>query len=301
MSNAEKVLQLAGPRHPRRREKVVPIDKDAPAKSAGRHKPRQLNGLSRQMAEEIAAAPSVAILSDFDGTLAPIRRRPEYVKMSVRVRDALAQLARQGNLVGIVSGRGLIDVRDKVGLHNICYVGCHGYTMQDSRGHTISLMNRTEKEILSRARRSVAPQLRRIKGIRLEPKEAGLAVHYRDAGKPSIRAARSLIDQILAKDRRLHLLSGKKVWEILPGPRVDKWTAIRFLLALENHADSLLVYIGDDVTDESVFSRMRGISIAVGKPRNTAAQFVVDSPFEVWRFLDQIIEAKENRTPSPLR
>src|ERR1700683_926385 len=211
MSHAEKILHLGSHRPSRRREKVVPITKDRRAGGARPHKPRHLNGLSTRIAQEIAAAPSVAILSDFDGTLAPIRRRPEIVKMSVRVRDALAQLARQGNLVGIVSGRGLIDVREKVGLNGICYVGCHGYTMQDSRGHTISLMNRTEKEILSRARRVAAPKLRRIKGIRLEPKEAGLAVHYRDASIASIRAARALVDQVLAKDRRLHLLAGKQV------------------------------------------------------------------------------------------
>jgi len=255
------------------------------------HSPRPLGAAWREIAARLAAAPRLAVLSDFDGTLAAIRRDPARVQMSAGVRDVLARLAADSDaLVGVISGRGLADVRRRVGLSGICYVGCHGYLMQDSRGHVITLVNREERAHLARVRRSLVPKLRRLRGIRIEPKEAGFAVHFREATRATAAKARALIDAVFARDTGLYLLGGEKVWEILPGPRIDKWMAISLLLMLENHADSLLIYIGDDVTDERVFSRMHGISIVVGKDARTTADYFVESPSDVRRFLSHLAE-----------
>jgi trehalose-phosphatase len=257
----------------------------------GAGSPRPLRDAQSEIAARLAAAPRLAVLSDFDGTLAAIRRDPTRVRMSVGVREALTHLAADPDtLVGVISGRGLADIRRRVGLSGICYVGCHGYLMQDSRGHVISLINRDERAHLTRVRRSLVPKLRRLRGIRIERKEAGFAVHYRNATREAAAEARALIDEVFARDTGLHLLAGEKVWEILPGPRVDKWTAISLLLMLENHADSLLIYIGDDVTDEHVFSRMHGISIVVGRDKRTTADYFVDSPSDVRQFLNNLAE-----------
>ena len=164
--------------------------------------------------------------------------------------------------------------------------------MKAARGHAVTLMSRAEETLLEDVRKTLTLKFQGIRGIRLEPKEAGIAVHYRDASRREIEIARAAVKGMLAANRRLHLLVGKKVWEILPGPGVDKWTAMRFLLALENHADSLLIYVGDDATDEYVFSRMRGISIVVGKRRRTAAKFFVEPPSDVRRLLEELVRTK---------
>lgn len=242
---------------------------------------------------EIASHSSLAVLSDFDGTLAPIRRRPESVRMNERVRSILAELAKQGHLVGIVSGRSLADIRSRVGLGGVCYVGCHGYSMEDSRGRVVTIVTPSEKNLLLRVKRSLSPKIRPLKGVRIEPKEAGIAIHYRDAKPAAAKKAKAIVDKVLEQDRRLHLLVGKKVWEILPGPGIDKWTAIRFLLALENRSESLLIYMGDDLTDEHVFSRLRGISIAVGKRRRTAAKYFVRNPSDVRKVLEKLLEKRK--------
>jgi trehalose-phosphatase len=52
-------------------------------------------------------------------------------------------------------------------------------------------------------------------------------------------------------------------------------------------SNSLAVYIGDDLTDESVFRKLRGISIAVRKDGSTAASFRLDSSKEVHEFLER--------------
>jgi trehalose-phosphatase len=244
------------------------------------------------IAPAIAATRDLAVLSDFDGVLAEIRRQPEDVEMRTPMRDALLRLRDQGTLVGVVSGRRLADVRKHVNVPGICYGGCHGYMMQDSRGRHVSLVDRDETALLARVRQHLAPKLHHLNGINLEVKEAGLTVHYRAASPAAAQQALVLVREAAATDERLQLLDGKKVWEILPGARVNKWTAVRVLLALEDRSDALLVYIGDDATDERVFERMRGISVAVGKTTDTAAEYFVQAPSDVRQFLERIAERR---------
>ncbi|MFZ0038996.1 MAG: trehalose-phosphatase [Candidatus Acidiferrales bacterium] len=254
--------------------------------------PRPLFAAWDEIEAAVSEATSLVVMSDFDGTLAPIQSQPEQVRLGARVRAALAQLVTKDVLVGIVSGRSLPDVRKRVGLDGICYVGCHGYSFQATHGHPVTLMNRAEEALLPSVGRALKLRLKNLHGIRVEAKEAGLAIHYRNATRRDANRARAAIQDAVKRNRRLHLITGKKVWEILPGPGVDKWTAIRLLLALEDRAKSLLVYIGDDVPDEHVFARMRGISVAVGKRRHTAARFYVETTADVRRFLEELAKAK---------
>jgi alpha,alpha-trehalase len=257
--------------------------------------PRPLSAGRAEIATAIAQAPGLAVLSDFDGTLARIQRDPARVELSPATRAALESLTQRGALVGVISGRGLADIRARVGLRGIGYSGCHGYLLEDSRGHVLTLATREEQARLAAATRTLTPRLRRVRGIRLEKKEIGLAVHYRGASQASIRRAHALLEVALANPG-LRLLPGSKVWELLPGGGVDKLTAIRLLLVLEQHLNSLVIYIGDDVTDERVFAQVRGprrdcrtwITIAVGKTTDTTADYFVESPADVRRFLGEI-------------
>ena len=274
---------LAGPSARR----VVPINARRKFGS-----PRPLFAAWDEIEAALCEATSLVVMSDFDGTLAAIRSQPEQVRLSAHVRAALAQLVAKDVLVGIVSGRSLPDVRKRVGLDGICYVGCHGYSFQTTGGRPVTLMNRAEEALLPSINRTLRLRLKDLPGIRVETKEAGIAIHYRNATRRDAKRARTVIQETVKTNRRLHLITGKKVWEILPGPGVDKWTAIRLLLALEDRAKSLLVYIGDDVPDEYVFARMRGISVAVGKRRHTAARFYVETTADVRRFLEELTKAK---------
>jgi trehalose 6-phosphate phosphatase len=254
--------------------------------------PRPLFAAWDEIEAALCEATSLVVMSDFDGTLTPIQSQPEQVRLSAHVRVALAQLVAKDVLVGVVSGRSLPDVRKRVGLDRICYVGCHGYSFQTTNGHPVTLMNRAEEALLPSISRTLRLRLKDLRGIRVETKEAGISIHYRNATRRDAKRARAAIQETIRQNRRLHLITGKKVWEILPGPGVDKWTAIRMLLALEDRAKSLLVYIGDDVPDEYVFARMRGISVAVGKRRHTAARFYVETTADVRRFLEELARAR---------
>lgn len=229
----------------------------------------------------------VFLFFDFDGTLASIRRRPEDVHLSAELQRLLAGIGREGVIVAIISGRGLGDVCRRAAVRNIWYAGAHGYFLRAPHGGTTSLLSSADRKQVERALRFLRAELRRIPGIQLESKEATIAVHYRRAGGTAQTRAFKAVRQAVKRYSFLKVMHGKKVWEILPSARIDKWTAARAILARQRWSASrdLLFYFGDDTTDEAVFRGMKGISVVVGKQSRTAARYFVRSPADVKRFL----------------
>ena len=62
---------------------------------------------------------------DFDGTLAPIRPRPDDVQVSATIALRLEKLARV-RPVAIVTGRRIADVRERLGFVPAWIIGNHG-------------------------------------------------------------------------------------------------------------------------------------------------------------------------------
>ncbi len=87
-------------------------------------------------------------------------------------------------------------------------------------------------------------------------------------------------------------MRGKQIWELLPRGRMDKAAAIELILKKQGgpawRKNFCIVYLGDDLTDESVFKRLRGISVVVGRRSGTAARYFVETPGDVRRFLLQV-------------
>ena len=251
--------------------------------------PRHLWEVWEQVERRIHRASRLALFTDFDGTLVPIASSPEQVQLSPPVRLLLSDLIRKGVMVGVASGRRLADVRARVGLRGIWYVGSHGYSLHCPGSRPLIFLDPEQKAERARVRRILARELHGLTGIRLEPKEGSVAVHYRNASRRAALLAVAAIQQILKAHPPLHLLSGKKVWELLPDRRTSKWTAIQHILRTERQEGSRLVfYMGDDSTDERVFEKMTGISVAVGKRRRTSARFFLRSPGEVRRLLKKL-------------
>ncbi|XP_055307230.1 uncharacterized glycosyl hydrolase MT2062-like, partial [Sitodiplosis mosellana] len=70
---------------------------------------------------------SIALLSDFDGTLARLGPDPELTAIVPAAKDALEQLVKRSNIfTGIISGRPMADLRKRVGIDNCTYSGKHG-------------------------------------------------------------------------------------------------------------------------------------------------------------------------------
>lgn len=235
----------------------------------------------------LARASCVALFLDFDGTLAPIRLRPESVSLPGSVRSLLKRIAQSGVCVAIITGRGLADVRRRVDLNGVWYAGSHGYFLLAPKGCRLSLLTKQQRANIQRVLRSIRPALRSVPGIQIEPKDATISVHYRRAKPSAVRSALVVVRQAVKSNPGLKLMHGKKIWEILPAAPVDKWTAARFILQKQfsSRRDLLLFYLGDDTTDETVFRKMQGISVVIGRKKATAARYFLRSHSEVKQFL----------------
>ena len=231
---------------------------------------------------------------DYDGTLTPIVSRPQDAVISKPMREAVGALSEKYT-VAIISGRMRKDVENLVGIDNLFYAGSHGF---DIRGPGFSLVQPKVSEIVPVVDKVISrlkSELKGIKGVFIEEKKFSVAVHYRLLeDQDSLPKVKEAVDNIVAGHESLRLLSGKKVFEILPDIPWDKGQAIRWIMrALGISWDkSSVIYIGDDTTDEYAFRiiNTRGSGILVSsKDMFSSARFRLKDPNEVGELFEKII------------
>src|SRR5829696_6595636 len=84
-------------------------------------------GPGSSLLESLRRDPSrTAILTDVDGTLAPIVARPQEAAVPAAATRALERVAERYGLVGCISGRRAEEARRLVGLDRLAYAGNHG-------------------------------------------------------------------------------------------------------------------------------------------------------------------------------
>jgi trehalose 6-phosphate phosphatase len=90
-------------------------------------------------------------------------------------------------------------------------------------------------------------------GVLVEDKKYSLVLHFRGAPKEEERLSRHVMACRAAfPDEPTELLLGKAMLEVLR-PGINKGESICKLMALAPFSGRMPVFIGDDVTDESVF------------------------------------------------
>src|SRR5690606_24767031 len=114
-----------------------------------------------ELVERWRARGILAVLLDFDGTLAPIVPHPDQAVLDARCRVAIQALARHENVrVAVVSGRALEDVAKRVQVEGIHYAGNHGMEISGPAIHEVMAEARTARpglvRVLDRLRRDVA-------------------------------------------------------------------------------------------------------------------------------------------------
>jgi trehalose 6-phosphate phosphatase len=198
-----------------------------------------------------------AILTDVDGTLAPIVPRPEEAAVPARATELLAQLDERYGLVGCISGRRAEEARNLVGVESIAYAGNHGLELllpgDEAPRFDASLEGR-EGEATAFVAALGDESLVEV-GLRLEDKGPIQALHWRSVEDE--RAAEARAHEIAAAAGRsgLELRWGRKVLELRPAGGGGKDAAVAALLATDGVTAA--VYAGDDRTDLDAFRRLR--------------------------------------------
>jgi trehalose 6-phosphate phosphatase len=270
-----------------------------------------------EYARTLADGPApLLVVTDFDGTLAPITMEPTATRIVPAARLALRSLARTAarrpdrlRLV-VLSGRSAHDVAGRIRVGGFAYLGNHGL-----EGGTLGRRGRAERLAVAadptllpyvpRARalgEAVAAALGRPDWLLVEEKGPSVAFHFRQAPDPD--AARlHLLAAIESAERTigehgLVAVAGRMVIEFRPGVAGGKGEAVRRLL--ERERPGTVLAMGDDVSDAEGFAALReardagsveGLAVAVHGAAETPptvlanADIVLASPVEAARFL----------------
>jgi trehalose 6-phosphate phosphatase len=209
---------------------------------------------------------TTALLFDVDGTLIDIAPRPDAVEVPDDLRRSLALLAEAaGGALALVSGRPIADLDRLFAPLALPAIGGHGAEMR----RTPSQAMEAAAPLPETLRRELAAARAVDPGILIEDKGYSLALHYRAAPQAEAPLRRH-IDSVREKfpGEALEVLPGKALFEV-KRPGVNKGTAVSRLMAQAPFAGRRPVFVGDDVTDESVFAQLPalgGVGFAVGRP-----------------------------------
>ena len=250
----------------------------------------------KRLAKPLQFPRTVLLLLDFDGTLADIAPTPEQARLRPRVLTLLRELARMPRLrVGFVSGRAMGDLKKKVPLRNVVFVGSHGLELQTAGGRE-SAVSPAMRKIIARAKHRVRTRLGREPGAHLEYKPFSVGVHFRQATPAQTRLIRGKMFELGEEfSPKMLVQSGKRTLELLPALPFSKGTGVKRLLRDPGFRGGYPLYLGDDVTDETVFRALgkKGLTIFVGPARNrSAARYQLASPREVEQFLQKLKELR---------
>ncbi len=234
----------------------------------------------------------IFLMLDYDGTITPIVKKPELAVLKPKTRKILKKIVlnKEKFKVAIISGRSIKQLKKLVSLSGLYYVGVHGLEIRGPRLNFTHKDAAKFKPLLVKLRGEIAKDLGKISGVLIENKGLSIAIHYRLTPKKNLPFIFKSIFKIQARYESLKLLRGKKVFEVLPQVEWDKGSAALFLL--KKHGSNFTpIYFGDDKTDENVFKvfRGKGLTIVVGKRRNSLAEYYVKNISEVQKFLQKLL------------
>jgi trehalose 6-phosphate phosphatase len=236
---------------------------------------------------EVLRHEPAGLVTDIDGTISPIVRRPEDAYVLPVARSALWRLRNCLAVVAVVSGRTVADAQRMVGLDGVTYFGNHGmeismggrpYTLPEARpwiSHVAKVLAALGNQIGT-------------DGILLENKGASATIHYRLAPDPD--AARSAIHDALAsmlQPGELRVEEGRMVVNLFPPLRITKGSAVQWLVN-ERRLDSV-VYLGDDVTDAHAFRTLAATRAEEGRHTLNVAVLAQETPGSVRQFADAAV------------
>jgi trehalose 6-phosphate phosphatase len=180
---------------------------------------------------------AAAIVLDFDGTLAPIVRRPELAVPAEGIAAELVRLVGTFALVAVVTGRPEAEIRSRLDVQGVRVEGLYGLRAPD-----------LDEPILAAVETAAAG----VPGAWVERKGMSVAVHVRETADPDAAQAalRPALTAICAA-HGLEIAYGKRVLELVPAGRPRKGEAVERLVR-ESEVEAAM-FAGDDLADLEAF------------------------------------------------
>lgn len=256
----------------------------------------RLTEITRRLRAVHRGGGSLTLLFDYDGTLAPLVSHPRLAGLPSPTRHMLKQLAAWDRVhVGILSGRGLDDLREMVRLDGLLLSGSTGLEFDlGGRKYSHPEANRIAhlvEDLIRRFQRELAT----FPGAWVEIKPLGFTLHYRAVSNALTADFLGHSTAILASHAEsLRVLHGPKALEIVPALGWNKGTAVRQILEHLGTSGSGLLYAGDSENDAEglkVAAELGGLAVGVGPLAPSIAQYRLSDPAALSRLLTQLHQA----------
>nr|WKE35568.1 TPS [Bactrocera dorsalis] len=206
----------------------------------------------------------LALLLDYDGTLAPIAPHPDLATLSPEIKNVLFKLSNHSDVyVAVISGRNVDNVKRMVGIEGITYAGNHGLEILHPDGSKfVHPMPIEYEDKVSHLLKALQDSVCRD-GAWVENKGALLTFHYRETPaelRPAmIEKARGLIIKYGFKATEAHC-----ALEARPPVQWNKGRASIYILRTSFGVDwserIKIIYVGDDLTDEDAMVALKGMA-----------------------------------------
>jgi trehalose 6-phosphate phosphatase len=230
-----------------------------------------------------AAAPHAGILTDFDGTLAPIVDQPEDARPLDGTPELLGRLTERYALVGVLSGRPVTFLQEWLP-PSVLLSGLYGLEVVREglrQDHPSGGMWREVIDDVATVARASGPE-----DMRVESKGLSLTLHYR--GHPGVEAEVREFAERQAARSGLSVRTARMSYELHPPIDVDKGTALHDL------ADGLaaVCFLGDDRGDLPAFAELERLA-AHGVVTARIAVRSDEAPDELLDRADLVVDGPE--------
>lgn len=229
------------------------------------------------------------LMLDFDGTLAPLARRPQDVVAPQGLPGLLTSLGRAGHTVFIVTGRPAASARALIAPADVPVVGLHGAEWPGEPSPTKSAAAAAALQQL-RSLRDAFPKLL------VEDKGASVAAHWGQVPPDRHEQAAAAVEEVLrpwvqqtrGQQHAMSLLAGHHMLELRLADAGKGRAAQRLI---KQHPGLHPVFIGDDLSDEEALAYLSSLDIPTTTIRvgvtavKTGAAYRLAGPKQVHAFL----------------
>lgn len=214
--------------------------------------------LETDLFEPFRSSPATSgIVTDFDGTLAPIVADPPSARPLGEVPDLLARLSERYARVAVVSGRPASFLIDRLGGErmpiNLALSGLYGLervAVRKSGAPLIAVHADATPFVDLIETAAEAAEEHAPRGVYVERKGLSVTVHVRTAPEHADWAAGWTRDWAASTGLAVH--PGRMSWELRPPVKIDKGTVVDELV--EDLGAAL--FAGDDVGDLPAFDAL---------------------------------------------
>jgi len=256
--------------------------------------------MSKVLTDYIQDTGKVALLLDYDGTLAPIALHSDETNMDPYSMKFLNKLSLNSNIfIAFISGRGVDDVKSTIGIRNCTYAGNHGMEIifRNRERWEYALTDYLKEQFLGMIEAMEEAKVA-MHGAYVENKGSSISYHYNEVPQAYQEELTNETRKII---RSFGFIANEAKGVIEGQPPVDWNKGNAALLILEKEFGNdwqshiKVIFAGDDTTDENAMKSLKGnaISFRISESlqEETAADYLLPSTNAV-SYLLQWLESK---------